>query len=81
MSAAVSPMRATRGSVVEAGDILTPRQLAERLQVKLSWVYESTRARGRFGLRGTPLPALRVGKFMRFCWPDVVEWLRGNGSK
>jgi hypothetical protein len=81
MRAAISPMRATRSTTLEAKDILTPRQLAERLQVKLCWVYESTRARGRFGLRGTPLPVLRVGQYLRFCWPDVVEWLRSNGAK
>jgi predicted DNA-binding transcriptional regulator AlpA len=65
--------------MLEASDILTPRQLAERLQVKLSWVYESTRGRGRFG--GTPLPVLKVGKYLRFSWQDIVEWLRTNRGK
>jgi hypothetical protein len=64
---------------LEAKDILTPAQLAKRLQVKISWVYESTRGRGRFG--GPPLPVLRVGKYLRFAWPDVIEWLRTNGQK
>ena len=78
---AISPMRTmrTESTTLQASDILTPRQLAERLQVKISWVYESTRGRGRFG--GTPLPVLKVGKYLRFCWPDVVEWLRSNGGK
>jgi hypothetical protein len=55
-------------------DILTPEQLAERLQVGVSWVYEKSRRRGRNG--GKPLPVLRCGRYLRFCWPDVCDWLR-----
>jgi hypothetical protein len=55
-------------------DILTPEQLAERLQVGVSWVYEKSRSRGRNG--GKPLPVLRCGRYLRFCWPDVCDWLR-----
>lgn len=76
------PLRPMRTERVElsASDILTPKELAARLKVKVNWIYESSRARGRFG--GKPLPVLRVGKYLRFCWPDVVEWLRaGNGGK
>jgi hypothetical protein len=69
-------MSATNIGTLDAKDILTPAQLAKRLQVKLSWVYESTRGRGRYG--GPPLPVLRVGKYLRFCWPDVVAWMREN---
>lgn len=64
---------------LKAEDILTPAQLAKRLQVKVSWIYESTRGRGRFG--GPPLPVLRVGKYLRFDWNAVVTWLRTNGSR
>jgi hypothetical protein len=76
MSAATSP---TRGTVLEASDILTPRQLAERLQVPISWIYEKTRDRARSG--GQQMPVLRCGKYMRFSWPAVVEWLQTNGGK
>jgi hypothetical protein len=72
-------MSAANMGTLEAKDILTPAQLAKRLQVKVSWIYESTRGRGRFG--GPPLPVLRVGKYLRFSWPDVVEWLRANRGK
>lgn len=72
-------MSAGNLGTLEAKDILTPAQLAKRLQVKVSWIYESTRGRGRFG--GPPLPVLRAGKYLRFSWPDVIEWLRKNGSK
>jgi hypothetical protein len=65
------------GNVLEAKDILTVAELAKRLKVPSSWVYEKSRSRGQFN--GTPLPCLRVGKYLRFSWPDVVEWLRSNG--
>ncbi len=55
-------------------DILTPEQLAKRLQVALSWVYEMSRNRGQRAQR--PLPCMRVGRYLRFYWPDVCEWMR-----
>lgn len=48
--------------------ILTPKQLAERLQVPVSWVYKQ---------KGS-MPVLKCGKYLRFDWQAVVEWLR-NG--
>jgi hypothetical protein len=66
--------------VLSPVDILTPEQLADRLQVAVSWVYEKTREGGKHG--GKPLPVLRVGRYLRFSWPDIVEWMRnGNGSR
>jgi hypothetical protein len=37
------------GVTMKPEDILTPDQLAERLQVKRSWVYEKCRRRERYG--------------------------------
>lgn len=55
-------------------EILTPSQLAERLQVKPSWVYEQTRE--RTGVRDVdPLPHIKMGRYLRFDLVDVVEWL------
>lgn len=55
-------------------DILTPEQLAERLQVKPSWVYEQTRDRA--GIRSVdPLPHIKMGRYLRFDWCDVLAWL------
>jgi hypothetical protein len=62
---------------LEASDILTPEQLAERLQVRVNWVYEKSRSRGKHS--GKPLPVLRMGRYLRFYWPDVCDWMR-NGS-
>ena len=53
--------------------ILTVEQLAERLQLKPSTVYELTRKR----LNGRPpMPRLRVGKFLRFYFSEVEKWMR-----
>jgi hypothetical protein len=63
---------------LEASDILTPEQLAERLQVKVGWVYEKSRDRGNH-MRNA-LPVLRCGRYLRFSWPDVCAWLRSGNS-
>jgi hypothetical protein len=57
-------------------DILTPKQLAKRLQVPVSWVYKHTDNSRQNGNR---LPVLRCDGFLRFSWPDVCKWLR-NGD-
>lgn len=60
-------------------DILTPEQLAERLQVSRSWVFEQTRNRAK--VRNTnPLPCIRLGKYLRFSWSQVSEWLQNTQS-
>jgi hypothetical protein len=64
---------------LEPSDILTPAQLAERLQVSTSWVFEQTRKRAK-ARNKTPLPCIRLGKYIRFSWPQVCEWMaRNNG--
>lgn len=59
--------------VLEPCDILTPEELAERLKLPLSWIYEKSRASGK---HGNPLPVLRCGRYLRFSWTDVCAWLR-----
>jgi hypothetical protein len=64
-------------SVLNPGDILTPQQLADRLQVPKSWIFEQTRQRSKVrNMR--PLPCLRLGKYLRFSWVAVSEWLSQN---
>ena len=58
-------------------EILTPTQVAERLQVKPSWVYEQTRERAEVR-KSDPLP--KMGRYLRFDWKDVVEWLERQKS-
>src|SRR5882762_8442191 len=68
-----------RGELMEttlrADDILTPEQLAERLQVKKSWIFEQTRNRAKVR-NARPLPCIRLGKYIRFSWIAVSEWLQ-----
>ena len=59
--------------------ILTPDQVAERLQIKRSTVYELTRRRSQRGSR-RPLPVLRVGKYLRFRWSEIEQWLNETRS-
>jgi hypothetical protein len=66
-------------NAMESGDILTPNQLAARLQVGVNWVYEKCRNRGKRS--GEPLPVLRCGRYLRFYWPDVCAWLRGGKER
>lgn len=67
----VSDVPLSRAGPIE---ILTPQQLATRLQVKPSWVYEQTR--NRSGIRSPdPLPHIKMGLYLRFDWRDVLDWL------
>jgi excisionase family DNA binding protein len=65
-----------RAPIIPA-DILTPEELADRLKVGVSWVYEKSRAGGKHGNR---LPVLRCGRYLRFSWTDVCAWLRGQSA-
>jgi predicted DNA-binding transcriptional regulator AlpA len=66
---------------LEAQHILRPEELAERLKVDVSWVYENTRKRA--SVRKTdPLPSIRMGKYLRFYWPEIEKWLeRHQGGR
>ena len=54
------------------GEILTPEELAGRLKVSVSWIYEKRRPRC-----ANPIPALPMGRLMRFDWESVLTWLEG----
>jgi hypothetical protein len=59
---------------LDARHILTPEDLAERLKVEVSWVYENTRKRASVR-KADPLPSIRMGKYLRFYWPEIEKWL------
>jgi excisionase family DNA binding protein len=63
-------------STINHIDLLTPAELAERLKVPKSWVYEKTRGRSR-----DPLPVMRIGKYMRFHWPEIETWLQAHAER
>jgi hypothetical protein len=60
---------------LDPADLLTPQELADRLKLPLSWVYEKCRSNGK---HGNPLPVLRCGRYLRFSWTEVVKWMRSN---
>lgn len=62
---------------LDPSDLLTPEQLAERLQVAKSWVFEQTRERAKIRNKN-PLPCIRLGKYLRFSWVAVCEWMAQN---
>jgi excisionase family DNA binding protein len=55
---------------VDPLQILTLAEIADRLKVSQRWVYEKTRNRCQ-----NPLPCIRIGRYLRFNWQDVSEWL------
>ncbi len=58
-------------------DLLTPKELAERLKVRESWVFEQTRQRAKVRSE-KPLPCIRLGKYIRFSWVQVCDWMAQN---
>lgn len=61
-------------AVTLMNEILTPAQVAERLQVKTTWVYEQTRHRA--DVRNyDPFLHIKMGRYLRFDWQDVLQWL------
>jgi hypothetical protein len=66
-------------STINHTDLLTPAELAERLKVPTSWVFEQTRQRAKVR-NANPLPCIRLGKYLRFSWPKVCEWM-GEGER
>jgi hypothetical protein len=59
---------------LDAKHILTPESLADCLKVPVSWVYDQTRSRAT-ARNADPLPTIRMGKYLRFYWPEVEKWL------
>jgi excisionase family DNA binding protein len=51
-------------------ELLTVAEVAERLKVPVSWVYERTRRRGI-----ERIPHLKLGKYLRFHACEVRDWL------
>ena len=67
------PAGANDTSVPLTPFVLTVEQVAQRLQIPPSSVYEKTRFRGANG--GTPLPCRKVGRYLRFITSEVDAWL------
>lgn len=57
-------------------ELLTHEEIAERLKVPASWVYEKTRKRCR-----NPIPSIPMGRYIRFDWDAVVKWLEDQAKE
>ena len=53
--------------------LMTVSEIAAILNVPVSWVYERTRRRG-----AERLPHLKLGKYLRFSVPDIMQWLESH---
>jgi len=54
-------------------NLLTPQELAERLQIGVSWIYERSR-------RDEILGMVRVGRYIRFHEPTIDKAINEGGS-
>lgn len=67
-----------KGDVQETqDDFLTVQDVASRLRLAPSWVYDQARR------ASDPLPHYKIGKYLRFRWSDVLVWIesRRRGSE
>jgi excisionase family DNA binding protein len=67
---ALSPDIATGTEAKNQKHLLTIHEVAELLQVPVSWVYEHTRRRCT-----DRIPGFRLGKYWRFTEEDLTAWL------
>jgi excisionase family DNA binding protein len=56
-------------SATTTHEILTPEEVAALLRVSPNFIYEKCRARQR-----NPLPAHRIGRYLRFRRSEVLAW-------
>lgn len=57
----------------ERNELLTVQDVAELLQVPVSWVYGRTRKRSI-----DRLPGIRLGKYWRFREAEILAWLKSQ---
>ena len=60
-----------RGKIGE--ELLTVSDVAGALKVPVSWVYERTRLSG-----ADQIPHFKLGKYLRFRWSAIQEWLENS---
>ena len=65
----------TVGREQEQGQLLTVHEVANLLNVPVSWVYGRMRKRSR-----ERLPAYRLGKYWRFREAEILSWLQSQDA-
>lgn len=56
-------------------EFLTVKEMAGRLKVPTSWLYQRTKERGQ-----ESIPRVKVGKYLRFNPDEVMKWIRKTYS-
>jgi len=56
-------------------ELITVRELARRLNVPVSWIYRRTR------LGQEAIPHVRIGKYVRFDWFQVLQFLKESAPR
>lgn len=57
---------------MQTEELITVGELAKRLNVPVSWIYQRTR------LGQQAIPHVKMGKYVRFDWEAVVRFYKGN---
>lgn len=72
LSLHAAPQRSATGreATTRSNHLLTVHEVAELLQVPVSWVYGRTRKRS-----ADPLPGYRLGKYWRFSETEIIAWI------
>lgn len=55
-------------------EYLTAQELAQKLKVPLSWIYDRTRKKGP-----ESIPHYKLGKYIRFSESEVLEYMKVKG--
>jgi|HubBroStandDraft_6_1064221.scaffolds.fasta_scaffold409965_1 hypothetical protein len=72
----IAPKLEITPAPIQPEDLLTPAELAERLKVPLSWIWEQTRRRNR---SKNSLPTIYLSpKVVRFSWTAVSAWIQNK---
>jgi len=69
------PAVAVPQNAIDPSQILTLKEVAERLKVSERWIYEKSRRRCQ-----NPLPVIRIGRYLRFNWLEVSAWLNRQST-
>ena len=57
-------------------EFLTIEEVSKRVKVKTSFFYAPERRKG-----SDPVPCVKVGKYLRYRFADVLEWLERQNRK
>lgn len=82
MKAKVSPRQGTSVSlpVLNPADLLTIDELAARLKVGKQFIYDRMRPGKNRIATLPPIPHFKMGRYLRFNWPDVSNWLQKRAA-